>query len=89
MSLCFITPTQSAFTSGLPKYVSSKTTSPPILGSPKQFPYPPTPAITPGRTRLVSGASAGPKRSGSITAIGRAPIVKISRTIPPTPVAAP
>ena len=89
MSLCFITPTQRAFTSGLPKYVSSKTTSPPILARPRQFPYPPTPAITPGKTRRVSAASAGPNRSGSITAMGRAPIVKISRTIPPIPVAAP
>ena len=43
----------------------------------------------PGNTRRVSGASAGPKRSGSMTAIGRAPIVRMSRTIPPTPVAAP
>ena len=31
----------------------------------------------------------GPKRSESITASGRAPIVKMSRRIPPTPVAAP
>ena len=31
----------------------------------------------------------GPKRSESSTAIGRAPIVKMSRRIPPTPVAAP
>ena len=38
ISLCFITPTQSAFTSGLPIYVSSKTTSPPMFGRPKQFP---------------------------------------------------
>ena len=43
----------------------------------------------PGKTRRVSGASAGPNRNGSITAIGRAPIVKISLTIPPIPVAAP
>ena len=70
-------------------YVSSKVTSPPIFGKPKQFPYPPTPATMPGSTRRVSAASAGPKRSGSMTAIGRAPIVKISLTIPPTPVAAP
>ena len=60
-----------------------------MFGRPKQFPYPPTPAMIPGSTRRVSAASAGPKRSGSITAIGRAPIVRISRTIPPTPVAAP
>ena len=33
--------------------------------------------------------SMGPKRSESITAIGRAPMVKMSRRIPPTPVAAP
>ncbi|CAB4823390.1 unannotated protein [freshwater metagenome] len=45
--------------------------------------------MIPGKTRRVSAASAGPNRNGSITAIGRAPIVKISRTIPPTPVAAP
>ena len=89
ISLCFITPTHNALTSGLPAYVSSNVTSPPIFGRPKQFPYPPTPAMIPGRTRLVSGASAGPKRSGSITAMGRAPIVKMSRTIPPIPVAAP
>ncbi len=31
----------------------------------------------------------GPNRSESSTAIGRAPIVKMSRRIPPTPVAAP
>ena len=37
----------------------------------------------------MSGASAGPKRSGSATAIGRAPIAMMSRTMPPTPVAAP
>ena len=45
--------------------------------------------MIPGSTRRVSGASAGPKRSGSMMAIGRAPIVRMSRTIPPTPVAAP
>ena len=47
------------------------------------------PATTPGSTRRVSGASAGPNRSGSMTATGRAPIVRMSRTMPPTPVAAP
>ena len=31
----------------------------------------------------------GPKRSESITAKGRAPMVKMSRRMPPTPVAAP
>ncbi len=36
-----------------------------------------------------SGSSSGPKRSASITAMGRAPMVKMSRRMPPTPVAAP
>src|SRR5215468_10252691 len=47
------------------------------------------PPTTPGSTRAVSGASAGPNRSESITATGRAPIARMSRTMPPTPVAAP
>ena len=84
-----MTPTHRALTNGFPAYVSSKTISPPIFGRPRQLPYPPIPATTPGNTRFVSGASAAPKRSGSITAIGRAPIVKMSRTMPPIPVAAP
>ena len=37
----------------------------------------------------ASGSSSGPKRSESSDAIGRAPIVKMSRRMPPTPVAAP
>ena len=37
----------------------------------------------------MSGASIGPNRSESITATGRAPIDRMSRTMPPTPVAAP
>ena len=37
----------------------------------------------------TSGSSSGPKRSESITAMGRAPMVKMSRRMPPTPVAAP
>ena len=47
------------------------------------------PATIPGSTRWVSSASSGPKRSGSITATGRAPMARMSRTMPPTPVAAP
>ena len=47
------------------------------------------PATTPGSTRCVSGAAAGPNRSESISATGRAPMARMSRTIPPTPVAAP
>ena len=37
----------------------------------------------------MSWASAGPNRSASITATGRAPIARMSRTMPPMPVAAP
>ena len=37
----------------------------------------------------VADFSIGPKRSESMTASGRAPMVKMSRRIPPTPVAAP
>ena len=37
----------------------------------------------------VRGASSAPKRSEFSSAIGRAPIVKMSRMMPPTPVAAP
>ncbi len=47
------------------------------------------PATTPGSTRRVSSASGGPKRKESMTATGRAPMVRMSRTMPPTPVAAP
>src|SRR5699024_5043429 len=50
---------------------------------------PPIPPATPGNTRAVSGASSGPNRNGSITATGRAPIARMSRTMPPMPVAAP
>src|SRR3954453_5141663 len=37
-SSCRMTPTQSPFTSGLPRYVGSKTTSPPIFGRPRLLP---------------------------------------------------
>ena len=37
----------------------------------------------------MPGASSEPKRSELSSAIGRAPIVKMSRMMPPTPVAAP
>ena len=43
----------------------------------------------PRRGSGCAASSSGPKRSGSISAIGRAPIEKMSRMIPPTPVAAP
>jgi hypothetical protein len=39
--------------------------------------------------RRLRASSGGPKRSESRIAMGRAPMVKMSRRIPPTPVAAP
>ncbi len=74
---------------GLPWYEESKTSSPPMFGRPRLLPYPPTPLTTPCTTRAVSGWSTAPKRSWSMTATGRAPMEMMSRTIPPTPVAAP
>ena len=47
------------------------------------------PETTPGSTRAVSCASAGPNLSASMTAIGRAPMAMMSLTMPPMPVAAP
>src|SRR5215207_3947341 len=47
------------------------------------------PDTTPSNRYRVRASSRGPKRSGSINAIGRAPIEKMSRMMPPTPVAAP
>src|SRR5438270_664744 len=47
------------------------------------------PDTTPSAIQRLRASSSGPNRSGSITAIGRAPIEKMSRRIPPTPVAAP
>ena len=44
---------------------------------------------TPSAIQRLRASSSGPKRSGSISAIGRAPIEKMSRRMPPTPVAAP
>src|SRR5699024_7692149 len=60
-----------------------------MFGRPRLLPYPPTPATTPCATRWVSGWSTAPNRSWSMTAMGRAPMEMMSRTIPPTPVAAP
>ena len=54
-----------------------------------QLPYPEMPATTPSiryRLRLSAG---GPNRSEFSKAMGRAPMAKMSRTMPPTPVAAP
>ena len=44
---------------------------------------------TPSAIHRLRGSSSGPNRNGSISAIGRAPMVKMSRRMPPTPVAAP
>src|SRR5256714_367825 len=48
-----------------------------------------TPASSARLRRPCSGGESVPKRSEFIAATGRAPIVKMSRKIPPTPVAAP
>ena len=53
------------------------------------LPYPAMPATTPSSRRRVTGSSSAPKRSEFSSATGRAPIVKMSRMMPPTPVAAP
>src|SRR4051794_13507448 len=47
------------------------------------------PATTPPNSHRFLGSVSGPNRSGSSSATGRAPIDRMSRTIPPTPVAAP
>jgi hypothetical protein len=50
---------------------------------------PEMPDTTPSATQRLRGSSSGPKRSGSMRAMGRAPMVKMSRRMPPMPVAAP
>ena len=47
------------------------------------------PDTTPSAIQRDRASSSGPNRSGSMTAIGRAPMEKMSRRMPPTPVAAP
>jgi len=47
------------------------------------------PRTTPSMSERMRGASISPKERESMQAIGRAPMVKMSRRIPPTPVAAP
>jgi hypothetical protein len=47
------------------------------------------PATTPAIVRRTSGLSSDPNRSEFSSATGRAPMVKMSRMMPPTPVAAP
>ena len=47
------------------------------------------PATTPANVRRTLGSSSEPNRSELSRAMGRAPIVKMSRKMPPAPVAAP
>src|SRR6266851_3500632 len=47
------------------------------------------PPVTPAIVRRTAGSVGSPKKSAFRTAVGRAPIAKTSRRIPPTPVAAP
>ncbi len=54
-----------------------------------QLPYPAIPDTTPETRYRVRGWSGRPKRREFSDAMGRAPMVKTSRRMPPTPVAAP
>ncbi len=47
------------------------------------------PPTTPSSRKRWRGSVSSPKRSESMLTHGRAPMVKMSRTMPPTPVAAP
>src|SRR2546423_3551138 len=47
------------------------------------------PPVTAAIVRRTAGSVGGPKKSAFRTAVGRAPIARTSRRIPPTPVAAP
>ena len=54
-----------------------------------QLPYPAIPRTTPSTRCFMRGAASEPNRSELSDAMGRAPMVKMSRRMPPTPVAAP
>ncbi len=82
-------PTHMTFTVGLVEWGSANFSSPPTVGTPIEFPYCPIPATTPDSSHRFRGSSSEPNRRGSRRATGRAPIERTSRTIPPTPVAAP
>ena len=84
-----ISPTHIAFTNGFPEYRSSKSISPPTSGTPMQFPYPDIPDTTPLSKCRLRSVFSGPNRSEFSSAMGLAPIAKMSLTIPPMPVAAP
>ena len=60
-----------------------------MVGTPTELPYPEIPETTPSTSQRLRASSSSPKKRGSITARGRAPMEKTSRRMPPTPVAAP
>ena len=80
-----------AFTSGIARVLGGERhLAADGSGTPKQLPYQLMPRHHATRSsRRVRGSSGSPKRSESRMAIGRAPMVKMSRRMPPTPVAAP
>ncbi len=82
-------PTHMTFTLGFAECGSAKWISPPTVGTPMQLPYPPMPATTPPSSQRFRSSVSGPNINGSSSATGRAPIEMMSRTMPPTPVAAP
>ena len=83
------TPTHMTLIVGFELCGAAKRVSPPTVGTPMQLPYPPIPATTPSRSQRFRSSVSGPNISGSSNAMGRAPIDTMSRTMPPTPVAAP
>ena len=82
-------PTHMTLMLGFAECGSAKWISPPTVGTPMQLPYPPIPATTPPSSQRFRSSVRGPNISGSSSATGRAPIEMMSRTMPPTPVAAP
>ena len=75
-------PRHITLTVGFAECAGANRTSPPTVGTPMQFPYPPMPATTPPNSQRFRGSSSGPNRSGSSSAAGRAPIASTSRTMP-------
>ncbi len=82
-------PTHMTLMLGFAECGSAKWISPPTVGTPMQLPYPPMPATTPPSSQRFRSSVRGPNINGSSSATGRAPIEMMSRTMPPTPVAAP
>ena len=88
LSVC-TRPTHMALTNGFWEYDSSKQISPATSGTPMQLPYQEIPSTTPWNRCPFWGSSRGPNRREFRRAMGRAPMARMSRTMPPTPVAAP